>query len=80
VDAPRERGAAPPTPASGALLRRERDALALAAHGLSPKGIALVLLLPARIVEELLRRCCWRLGAADVAAAVRLARRRRLIA
>ena len=77
--APRERASAAPTPASAVLPRRERDALTLAAHGLSPQGIALVLRLPVKIVEELLRRCQWRLGASDVVAAVLLARRSKLI-
>ena len=69
-----------PAPASAALLRRERDVLGLAAHGLSPHGIALVLRLPLFAVQELLRRCLWRLGATDVRAAVLIARRRKLIA
>ena len=79
MDAPRQRSPAAPTRASARLLRRERDVLKLAAHGLSPRGIALVLRLPVKIVEELLRRCQWRLGASDVVAAVLLARRSKLI-
>jgi DNA-binding NarL/FixJ family response regulator len=61
------------------LLPRECAVLELAAQGLSPYGIALMLRIPHGAVEELLRRCLWRLGAADLRAAIGLARRRRLI-
>jgi DNA-binding NarL/FixJ family response regulator len=79
VDTPHQGAAAAPTPAPARLLRRERDALKLASHGLSPQGIALVLRFPVKIVEEQLRRSQWRLGTSDVVAAVLLTRRCRLI-
>jgi DNA-binding NarL/FixJ family response regulator len=53
--------------------------LKLAAIGYSRYGIASLLNLPPEAVQELLRRCMWRLGAADVRAAIGVARRRSLI-
>ncbi len=68
-----------PTPASAELLPREVAVLQLAAQGLAPHTIAVMLHLPRHAVEELLRRCAWRLEAADLKAAIGLARRRKLI-
>jgi hypothetical protein len=53
--------------------------LQLAAQGLSAYAITVLLKLPRAVVDELLHRCLWRLGAADLKAAIGIARRRKLI-
>ena len=66
--------------ASVPLLPREREVLQLAAGGFPAPAIAFVLGIPRGAVEELLRRCAWRLGAADLAGAIAEARWRQLLA
>lgn len=78
-EAANEGGGGMPAPASEELLPRELAVLQMAAQGRSAHEVAVTLRLPRRAVEELLRRCAWRLGAADLRAAVLLARRRKLI-
>ena len=68
-----------PAAASTELLPRELAVLQLAAQGVTADDVATRLRLSPRAVEELLRRCAWRLGAADLQAAISLARRARLI-
>ena len=68
-----------PAAASEELLPRELAVLQLAAQGLTAEAVAERLRLSRRVVEELLRRCAWRLGAADLQAAILLARHAKLI-